>query len=66
MLVQPVAWGGSGNAKRKAAALDRSSGGTPGGHDFKVRTEADNAPVQRDIAMVPLASFVARCAISDN
>ena len=64
----PIAWGGSGDAKRKDGALDRSSGGTPGAHDLReeIRTEADKCPVQRDIAVVPLASCVARCAISDN
>jgi hypothetical protein len=66
MLVQPIAWGGADDAKRGDGALDRSSGGTPGAHDLEIRTEADNAPVQHDIAMVSLASFVARCAISDN
>jgi hypothetical protein len=58
--------GGTADAKRGDGALDRSRGGTAGAHDLEIRTEADNAPVQRDIAMVPLASFVARCAIPDD
>ena len=61
-----IARGGMGDAKRGDGALDRSRGGTAGAHDLEIRTEADNAPVQRDIAMVPLASFVARCAIPDD
>ena len=56
MLVQPIAWGGTGDAKRGDGALDRSRGGTAGAHDLEIRTEADNAPVQRDIAMKLLPS----------
>jgi hypothetical protein len=66
VLMQTDRLGGAGDAKPKAGALDRSSGGTPGAHDFAVRTEADFATVQYGVAIASWASCVARCAIFDG